>query len=155
MKEENKDLYRIDPLKVRKKIFDSYPPGSTQRKNMVKDEKILELGHLNSTFDILPIELTTTALDHIRSSIILSIGKSLFFIILAVILYVILSTTEVTLIELVISLAGIVVSGFLALKSLLYVYVNHKLINNFSDKLQEMEAKISNLKKDIFDDFSK
>lgn len=152
MKEENKDLYRIDPLKVRKKIFDSYSPGSTQRKSMVKEEKISELERLNSTFDVLPRDLTTTAVDHIKSNSILSLGKAGFFTLVALILAFILITTTVTPIELVSSLVGIVVFGFLSLRSLLSAYANYKLIQNFSEKLQEMEAKISNLKKDIFDE---
>lgn len=43
MDERQKQEYRIDVMKLKRKIYDFYPPGSSARKKLVRDEMLREI----------------------------------------------------------------------------------------------------------------
>ena len=146
MKEENKDLYRIDPLKVRRKIFESYPPGSRQREDMIKEEKLNELGQLNSVVSGVPRELTDSAIENIKSMSFVLFIKSMFFTLVVLGLGFLIFSFNLSAVEIFMSVIGAIIFSFMSLKSLTQLYFNYKLMESFIDSVQAMEVKMKKLK---------
>lgn len=149
MKEEKKHLYRIDPLKVRQKLFDMYPKGSEAHKMMAKEEKIKEYTSLAKAITSMPIEVVTQLAEKnkalVFTLILKALGLGAVTVILGATVYITTTPLEVVLLG-----TGIALSF---LGSLHYLFNAMKIaysIKSFEDELLKIRTRMDKLQKDIF-----
>jgi len=61
--EDNKKFYKIDSLKLKQKIYSSYPANSAKRRQIVKDEKVKQLIDLGFMQQSLPMQISSGIRD--------------------------------------------------------------------------------------------
>lgn len=154
MKEEKRDLYRVDPLKVREKLYEMYPPGSEARKQMEKEEKLKELGRLSSMAYGNDFDVLKEAAEHLKSANIRLFIRALFFGGLGGFL-ISLTSLATTPIELGLVIGLVVCFSLSALKDSYYIVYNIITIKRFNLEMNKIQKRIRELKGDIFNEFSR
>lgn len=150
MKEEKLHLYRIDPLKVKQKLYSLYPQGSPAHAMMAKEEKIKEYTQLVKTVSSMPVEVVKEMADENKMNVLKLTLKSLGLFTLgfgctSILLF---SHTQLELI-----LAGILMlvcfSG--AFRQFLLAARLAYSIKNFEDAFKKTKDRLEKLQKDIFE----
>ena len=146
--------YRLDILKVKQKIFNSYPENSQARKLMLKKEQLNELNSLTIANTLLYSDNT---LDYVISGVQEKIQGCLFSGIIGIMLILIMFGAK--LLFPITSGFGLVcfysIAGILGLGSVLYfreMFHGLKAISKTRKARKDMKDRIKELKNKIFGD---
>lgn len=150
MKEEKKHLYRIDPLKVKQKLYELYPKNSAAHKMMAKEEKIKEYTHLAKTLSSMPLEVVQQVADQNKLLAFNNTVKALLLIlgVMSCTALLLMATTKLELFLL----------GFLGTLSLALALKNFwgamriaNSLKSFEVAMKKTKDRMDKLQKDIFE----
>lgn len=150
MKEEKKHLYRIDPLKVKQKLYELYPKGSEAHKMMAREEKIKEYTQLARTLSSMPIEMVKQVAHDNKTVVLKLMIKGLVSGLLGLgfgTLFVFTTTSLEMGLTLGLGIALFTVS----MKSFFDAMKIAYSIKNFEDAMKKTNERMEKLKKDIFE----
>lgn len=149
MKDENKHLYRIDPLKVKQKLYSLYPQGSEEHKMMAKQEKIKEYTQLAKSVSSMPVELVKEVADQNKVTALKLTAIAGAFLLIGTVFTGLLLIAH-TQLELILIGILMVLSYTQAFTKFLMAMKLAYSIKNFEDAFKKTKARMEKLQGEIF-----
>jgi hypothetical protein len=149
MKDEKKHLYRIDPLRVKQKLYELYPKGSEAHKMMAREEKIKEYSHLARTLSSMPLEVVKQVAEQNKTLVLGMTLKMFGFGVMALGfgLASIYATTQLEFILLGVLLLFSLYGAFTRFLGALKIAYS---IKSFEEAMKKTQERMAKLQKDIF-----
>lgn len=149
MREEKRNLYRIDPAKVQQKIYELYPANSVVRKKMLENAKKQELDRLNKTIEDFPFDLTEMFLrNSVKRSQFLILSALMWLICFGGFMFII-DTYATTMLEFALLGGFGLVCCFRMCKRLILLVKELVSARGLSQAMFKMIEKFSDLKKKV------
>jgi len=149
-KAKEKKRYRLDTLKVKRKLFNSYPVNSIGRQALLREEKIKELEELTFAHHMVPTEYKDVMVNICKQQLRANVLKTTFGLVLLTLGIFGWFSFATSLLEFLCVGLLIISSIFIVRKGLISSISDYKAIKEYVTVTQETKERIDKLKKELF-----